>query len=182
MMIVNFGQVVDLEHGSGFVNQFTVVMPNGLRVSIMTNEETIQQLMDLAGGIEPEEEVIRGGNGAAEETWAIPSTVPEPPPTEPGGEEFGGGYDPGEEDDDGGVIGAMVDQRVASQVAAGGLGSPGSSRPKPAKPRPMVDGDGFFMAPKGKTVPKDEMGYPIVSQRAAASPSGGDDDDDGQQI
>ena len=193
MLIVNFGQVVDLEHGTGFTSQFTVLMPDGTRVLVRTDEDTIQQLTALAAGLVPEEVEEGGGNSHPAARYPEVEFVEPRPhlqavPDEPEGVEFGGDYDPGEEAEapSGGVMGTIAEQRVATHHAPGGLGSPAPQavprQPQQAKPRPNIDGDGYLVPPRAKTVPANEMGYPVVAQRGAAGPAIEDDDDDGTQI
>jgi hypothetical protein len=199
MKIVNFGQVVDLEHGTQIAHQFTVMLPTGQRLQVRTDEGTVQQLVEALTG-----------NGAAPQPSAQPRTLGEMLEQEAAatpqieaeddfddaGEVFGGDYDPGElaaaaaggiaEEPDyepEAVMGTVSSEpAMAPATPQGGLGQP--QQPKRPPKRPHIDKDGFFMPVKSRTVPKDEMGYPIVKQRAAPPQTVPDDDgeDDGQQI
>lgn len=161
MRIVNFGQIIDLEGGKRIAHQITVELDTGLRRQVQTDEGTVQQLLDII--TEKDEQQ---------------SFSPQPPddmePDE--GQIFGGGY--AAEDYDAvesgeyvpeSVMGVMADEPAASvPVTPGGLG------------HPPVDTDGYYLPPKAKTVPKDEMGYPVVQRQAA--PDDVDDEEDGDQI
>lgn len=195
MRIVNFGQVVDLEHGTQIAHQFTVMLPSGQRVQVRTDEETVQQLVAaLTGnGVEPPQPTRSKtlGEILAEETQE-PSQIE--PDSFDAGDVFGGDYDPGElaanaasslveqDYEPEPVMGTMAEEPVMPQAApTGGLGQPA---PKPRQQRQQrVDSDGFVLPTRSRTVPKDEMGYPIVSQRAPQQTLPIDDgEEDGQQI
>ena len=163
MRIVNFGQIIDLEGGRRIAHQITVELDTGLRRQIQTDEATVQQLLDTITEVD---------------------VAPFPPPDVMGrdeGQVFGGDYD-GEdyaaENDDVGEVGVYVPESVMGVVA----NEPITSVP-PAPSglgHPPVDSDGYYLQPKAKTVPKDEMGYPIVQRLAV--PDDVDEEEDGDQI
>jgi len=116
---------------------------------------------------------------------------PEEQEYEVGAEIFGGEEDPGEVGREP-VMGVIAEDRIAdAEEPIGGLGQP-KPRPKAAQlevtppPRAVVrtDADGFVMPVRSKTVPKDEMGYPIVKQQGRRAPQIPDDngEEDGSQI
>jgi hypothetical protein len=192
LVIVNFGQVFDLENDGSLSFQFTVMDGNGTRVPISTNESTIRQLMSAA--LQPEPRPIqRGGNNQPQhqmsideeafrrEMARIEGELDDGDPDE--GEVFGGDYSPESiaaqaaaslANDPEPVMGAVAAEPVKPPQQAAGLGQ---------GPRVRVDADGFALPPTARTVPKDEMGYPIVSGNQA-QPSIPDDDgeDDGTQM
>lgn len=55
MKIINFGQIVDLEHGTQISHQMTVEVPSGNRVQVRIYEDTVQQLVDAVTGSEETE-------------------------------------------------------------------------------------------------------------------------------
>jgi len=179
MRIINFGQVVDLEHGTQIAHQFTIQLSAGQLVQVKTDEGTVQQLLNAVSG-----------NGAAQ---SEPPTqdrtlgellVQEAYPEE---ETYTDEVDPGEMAS--GVIGEHTYDRpepvmgvIASETAPrkstqqGGLGQPAA--------RHRIDADGFLLPTTPRTVPTDSMGYPIVQAKAEAPQTVPDDngEDDGQQI
>jgi hypothetical protein len=198
MRIVNFGQVVDLENGGGFAHQFTVLLPNGDRVGIVTNEETVGQLIQLATGVYDgqgslpvaPQQAHPGSNGTSgDQAWSTdyPQHVEDPEEEdEPEGVEFGGDYDPGELSSEA-VMGVVSERPVQLPVAVqGGLGGLGQTQPPaPQQPHPsrLVDSDGFARPVPSRTVQADEAGYPVVQQRVPAGPRVMEsDDDDGTQV
>ena len=50
MRIINFGQMVDLEDGMRVAHQITVESPSGQRHQVLTDEQTVEQLVDIAIG------------------------------------------------------------------------------------------------------------------------------------
>jgi len=84
MHIINVGQLFNLEHHSGMLNQFTVRLQSGREVAIVTDEHTVAQLIDVA---------------AQELTGTVrqPSAPPQEEPFPAEVTEFGGDLpDPGE--------------------------------------------------------------------------------------
>ena len=111
-----------------------------------------------------------------------PYSVPLPPTFPEGADPataavFGENYDA--EDYDAGEVGGYAPEGIMVVVADESVAT------LPVQPRglghPPVDSDGYYLPPKAKTVPKDEMGYPIV-QREAPPDSVDDEEDDGDQI
>ena len=159
MRIVNFGQVVDVDRGLQLTHQMTVELQSGDRVQILTDERTVQQLVDVATGVS--EEQARGASFVGSD---YPQDV----------SDFGeaGLEDPSDLFDDP-PIGTMEEPLVQREPSGGGLGSP----------KPPVDEDGFYLPPKARTVPKDELGYPIVPRKKVSDDGDLDDgEDDGAQI
>jgi len=199
MLIVNFGQVVDLEAGGQFAHQFTVQLLDGRRATVTTDERTVQQLIELVSGVETET-ARPGSNGQKYEDtdYAVPGGVHGQYDDPDEGVEFGGDYDPGEDlHERVPVMGTVAEERVVAplQQRGGGLGQAGPvpvERPQApvARPqrRPNVDADGFLVPPRAKTVPSDSAGYPVAAQTKAPQTSVGhlgkfaEDDDDGTQI
>lgn len=209
MKIVSFGQVVDLEAGGQFAHQFTIELPNRARVAIQTDEATVQRLIEIATGMQQMR--MPGSNGEPPGTrWVTPSghsaqvderivsglvyIQGEQAGEEPEGEIFGGDYDPGEEHVEEQalptepVLGTISEERVATFTQPpGGLGQapqivrPPMAAPRP-KPQPRVDADGFLIPPRARTVPKDEMGYPVVASKRQPPSRFDDGGDDGTQI
>ena len=189
MLIVNFGQVIDLEHGGGFSYQFTVVLPDGMRVPIATDEGTVRQLMEAM--VEPGKQPVRGNNHPRQqpiideeafhrEMDNIEGVYDEDPDD---GEIFGGDYDPegvaaqaasSISPEPESVMGAVVEQAIPQAPPATGLGQGSSIR---------IDGDGFALPPTARTVQADAKGYPIVPG-GQPEPTIPDDDgeDDGTQM
>jgi hypothetical protein len=163
MRIVNFGQVIDLEHGGGFAHQFTVALDSGERLSIITDEDTVQQLIEIAMVMPPSEEVPRHlrvvepdpGHVMTRRVQQMMEEVADEVSDDPG--ELAA-YEPTEAPVMGKVAEAPV-QGIPRGIHPGGLGQP---KP-PVKRQPMIDEDGFMVRPPSKTVPTDEMGYPIIS-------------------
>lgn len=161
MRIINFGQMVSLEHGTQIAHQITVEMPSGQRQQVLTDDSTVQQLVDLVSGATPQ-----------------PRTLEEVLEQEDIGEEFGGDLDPGEildevvHHDPEVVMGALAGEVPVDEAPRGGIG------------RPPVDNEGFYLPVQAKTVPRDELGYPIVPRRVAPVVNVPDDDgeSDGYQI
>jgi hypothetical protein len=153
MRIINFGQVVDLEDGTiGMGFQMTVLLPDGTRISIATDEHTIQQLT----------EIVVGGVEDVVVPPPAPERIYEEGPAFEAADVGGGNGGP--------VMGQIDEEDYEEQVMrgmVGGLGSPPRApQPAQAQPRPpMIDEDGFMRTPVAKTVPTDEMGYPIVAQQ-----------------
>jgi hypothetical protein len=165
MRIINFGQVVDLEHGTRITHQLTVETEPGIRLQVITDEGTVQQLVDALVGVEES---------------PIQHEIPEAALEQSAGDVFGGEYDPGElvsldtPSDQESVMGALTAEHVTFQRAPGGIGQPAKRLP--------VDGDGFYLPVKAKTVPKDEMGYPVVPRVAVPTGIPDDGETDGTQI
>lgn len=160
MRIVNFGQVVDVDRGLQLTHQMTVELQSGDRVQILTDERTVQQLVDVATGVS--EEQAKSANFVGSEYSREVSDLGEV-----------GLEDPSDLFDDP-PIGTMEEPLVRQKAPVGGLG-----RPKP----PTVDEDGFYLPPRARTVPKDELGYPIVPHTKTVDDGGLDDgEDDGAQI
>lgn len=199
LVIVNFGQVFDLENEGHLSFQFTVMDESGARIPIATDENTIRQLMRAAlqhesppvrrgGNNHPQphqmsidEEAFRQEMARIEGELGDGDPAFEPDVTDEG-EVFGGDYNPesiaaqaaaslAEAEP---VMGAVAEQPVRPPSQASGLGQ---------GPRVRVDADGFALPPTARTVPKDEMGYPIVSGNVQ-QPLIPDDDgeDDGTQM
>lgn len=179
MKIVNFGQIVNLERGVTLAHQLTVELPSGRRQQVLTDEVTVQQLLDFVSdvGNAPrsveqktpdsmlERDIALDAEGLGEEAYDDGST-------------FGGDYDPGEVRGSEAFprevsMGVLAESPVRSDTAPrGGIGQPSPT------PRPPVDSEGFYLPPPARTVPKDELGYPIVQQRARP-PTVPDDDGEG---
>lgn len=185
MRIVSFGQMVDVATKQ-FTYQMVVITDDGHSHAITTTEDTIQQLVGkLTNG------------GVAQENYAARSAEPYVSPVrkeyvqESEDEElasiFGGEPDPGEQaQEPEPVMGVIAEDRVAEEEEAPrGLGSrPSASRiaPPTRPPVPRVDADGFALPVPARTVPKDEMGYPIVAKNRNAPVLPEDNGDDGNQI
>lgn len=201
MRIVSFGQVVDVDKGGAFSHQFTIEAAGGERFTVETDELTIQRLIEIYTGAARGNGQPKDPGEARYQQWRaqmesqsvhdqIPVGIGELPDEEPEGVEFGGDYDPGEvansaasqiiEDTTESVMGAIAEVPAETPPASRGLGQ---SPPVPIRRQPPVDKDGFVMPVKARTVPKDEMGYPIVSKSRRA-PSIPDDDgsEDGTQM
>lgn len=193
MRIVNFGQVVDLDRGGvELSNQITVELADGRRASVVTDESTIQQFIQLATGVVPrpiqstrvsefpggtevksfdgvdlEQELARGSKMSDDDLATI----------------FGGNGegDPGElRAEPEPVMGQVAEEKLVEAPTLRGMGS---GTPAPVR-RPMVDKDGFAIPTPSRTVEQDEMGYPVLEggQRVASPPPGDDGADDGTQI
>jgi len=152
MLIVGFGQFVDLTDGGGLANTFSVLLDSGEVVSIKTDEGTVQQLIQLTGSSPPsipaEEEDGVGGfiDEGVDPEWGdldgvedVPSPTPTPLPQP---------------------------QPVLAVAPA---------------PRPVVDSDGFLVQPRARVVPKDSMGYPVTEKPVISRPPFVDEDV-GEQI
>lgn len=202
MRIVNFGQVVDLEHGGGFAHQFTIALDSGERLSIITDEETVQQLIEVTMMMEPAErpghlrvvgeppardnamsqrlrQMLQESNGG--DVMVAPSvTMEEEYHTDPG--ELAA-YEPPEDDElpPQPVMGKVAEvpvRGVPTGIRPGGLGQPSP----PVKRQPMIDEDGFMVRPPAKTVPTDEMGYPITSASRQEPEPELEEEDVGEQV
>lgn len=154
MRIINFGQVVDLEDGTiGMGFQFTVALRDGTRVSVSTDESTIQQLTEIiTGGLVDEGAVMAEQQM---EPYIGPEAMDEALSSGNGG----------------GVMGQIAEEEYDYEeqrgFQVGGLGSPPvTQQPTPQPRQPMIDEDGFMRTPAAKTVPADEMGYPVTAAQA----------------
>jgi len=174
MKIINFGQVVSLEHGTQLTFQITVDLPSGRRVQVKTDEGTVDQLMDAlwgSGNQHPFPVEQQTLNQMLKKDIALDSELLAEESYAGAVEDFGGDYDPGELASPDAVMGSLSEEPIVRDSSLrGGLGQP--------KRNPQIDSDGFLLPVRAKTVPKDEMGYPIV-QRRAAPPNIPDDDGEG---
>ena len=96
MKIINFGQIVDLEHGTQISHQMTVELPDGNRTQVRIHEDTVQQLVDAVTGAEEKPQY----------------RVPERDPAEVFPPESLEERDPGEVNFDEGVFGVMEEEEV----------------------------------------------------------------------
>jgi hypothetical protein len=192
MKIVGFGQMVDLETGTAQIaHRMTVETPDGRRVDIRTDELTVQQLLQAtlngAGELRqpappPQQTMQEMVAQASPETYEEYLDDSE----EDEGEMFGGDYDPNAAVADAvgsiaaepePVMGTMAEEPVAAPPPSRGLGQGRKG------PRPVLDADGFMMPVRARTVPQDEMGYPVVPGRQVVQTIPDDDgEEDGQQI
>lgn len=174
MRIVNFGQVVDLEHGGGFAHQFTVILDDGNRISIITNEETVQQLIEIAMMMSSESQ---------ERPSHLRVVEPEPavyPGGDPGELAPYQPIDPGDVADIK-IMTQAVMGKVSEEDAPDGVIERGGLGHK-RTPRTLIDEDGFMVTPPAKTVPTDSMGYPItgnVKQQPEEEP---EEEEVGEQV
>lgn len=204
MRIVSFGQMVNIERGGSFTHQFTLEAEDGSQHNVETDEGTIGRLIEIYTGVsrgapKPAQQPVQAApsNGESQyRQWKTQMESSSPSDSdsseyEDGADLFGGDYDPGEvaneavsrivDDTMSAVMGAVAELPVQSPPASRGLGS------SPAVPirakQPRVDKDGFVLPVQSRTVPKDELGYPIVSNNRR-SPSIPDDDgsEDGTQM
>lgn len=188
MRIANFGQMLDVRTRS-FQHQMLVITDDGRQHVIATDEDTVQQLIQamtnsghtMPASEPPEISVNREAFLREEPSYHLPQ--------EPEGEDelvadiFGGDVDPGEQAPEP-VMGVIAEDRIADVPAEPrGLGSrqPPKAAPPPTRP-PRVDADGFALPVPARTVPKDEMGYPIVAKNRNAPVLPDDGGDDGNQI
>lgn len=196
MRIINFGQVMDVESGVDLIHQMTIEHPDGRRFTIRTDEGTVQQLIESMAGMGNEVEVPLQKANPMRFTPTSPTMFPHDSPSEEEeepGSVFGGDYDPGEENQQSvePVVGTIAENRTTTDsYSGGGIGQvtqapvqqefPNRGR---KKRQPLIDKDGFMISPPAKTVPKDEMGYPIVPKRNAQPSSNRfSEEEDGQQI
>lgn len=172
MRIVNFGQVVDLEHGGGFAHQFTVILDDGSRISIITSEETVQQLIEIAMMMSQD----------SQERPSHLRVVDPDPAAYPGGDPGElAPYQPVEEHDlaevramSQAVMGKVSEEDAPEEtVKTGGLGH---------GRRTIVDEDGFMVTPPSKTVPTDAMGYPITSNSKQQPEEEIEEEEVGEQV
>jgi hypothetical protein len=199
MRIVNFGQMIDVQTRQ-MAHQIVVETVDGRQHVITTDEATVSQLIAVmtnnvqaaqVQSMPTRAEQVANEVAARLQADADYGNYPETEESEfeDGAEIFGGEDDPGEVSEP--VMGVIAEDRIAEMPeAVGGLGQP---RPQnraqlevtqPPQPRRILtDKDGFALPVRAKTVPKDEMGYPIV-RRAAAAPRIPDDngEEDGAQI
>lgn len=195
MRIVNFGQVVDLENGQGMINQFTVLLDDGERVSIVTDADTLHQLVELATlvGVPQPEQTGHGYTVPPQEPIADNMEGFEEPPERYG--LYGDEEDPGESYDAGDglsreaepVMGTVAEEYHTAPPEAvksvQGLGDVGHKLGKKKKRGPIIDEDGFMVTPPAKTVSADEKGYPIVPGSGAPQEDQEEEqDEDGTQI
>lgn len=168
MKIMSFGQVVvDVDKGGSLVHQFIVQCNNGRRVTVSTNEATVQQLLAAMGNV-PEAPAYESANTAAKFDEDEPEPHEEPqeelqepePQDELGADDIFGGGEP--------VMGVIAERQVEDVPQAAGLGSVSKLQ---------TNKDGLVI---GRTVEKDEMGYPVVRRRP--TPNIVETDDDGTQI
>jgi hypothetical protein len=194
---------MNLEGGLGFIHQMTVELPTGERRVINTDEGTVQQLIAVMAGVDvpyEEEGLVKASPMPArsmgmltprEEPVYDPDLAPAPDPeaweSEEGAAVFGGDADLGE-------MGSLADMPPAlPQAQAPQVGGIGHA-PQPVVQQqlqvvnpPRVLPNGKIVPPTAKTVPKDEMGYPIVPKRPAVAGGIGQsaalsEDEDGTQI
>jgi hypothetical protein len=178
MRIINIGQVVNVEHGAEIIHQITVEVPSGKRVQVYTDENTAKQLLDALLDSEPTKPVHT--QKTLNELLASDIALDEEELAEEAyAGDFFGGVDPGELNANRDVVmGALSEVPVVEDAPRGGLGQFKKHESKTPRRPTFVDSDGFLLPIKAKTVPKDEMGYPIV-QRREVIPSVPDDDGDG---
>lgn len=157
MRIVNFGQVMNVEDGFKMSYQFTIELPTGERADVLTNEETVQQLVDVMTG--------RG-------TLSQPALEPQGSATRPDADEYDYTF--------GGDVGELSIEKAPVAF---------DTEPpyfEEAVPEPKSSLGQVKKVPgqtKARTVPKDEMGYPMVQQAVKDSGYPLDDgEDDGAQI
>ena len=184
MHILNVGQVFDLEHHSGLVNQFSVRLADGTVMIISTDENTVTQLLEAAA------HELRGSHAgpSGPETEVAQADSPEGL----GGTTFGGeAPDPGEglEPPEPPVMGTMEEppplptDKLGKPIKRGvdGRGALGKGHPNK---KGRVDLYRTVDAVPARTVPHDEAGNPIVPQtQGTTSPHDpGTDDEDGTSI
>jgi len=191
MQIVNFGEMVDVAQRR-ITHQLLIRTADGQQHSVTTDERTVQQLLQILTGGGGEERPV-GTEVMADSPYPLPPSTGElsgvelrrnDPEEDDLAEIFGGDVDPGEQAPEP-VMGVIAEDRVADVPdEPRGLGArraPPEERP-PA-PRPVrVDADGFALPIPSRTVPKDEMGYPIVTKNKNVPVLPDDGGDDGTQI
>lgn len=167
MKIMSFGQVVvNVDEGGSLVHQFIVQCRNGRLVTVSTNESTVQQLLAAMGDSLPSTHQYKEPSA--------PIAVydePEPEPTpEPEQQEYETQDDVGDIFDGSEPVMGVVAERPVEESApqTPGLGSVSSLR---------TNKDGLVI---GRTLEKDEFGYPVVRRRSV--PNVVENDDDGTQI
>lgn len=198
MKIVNFGQVVDLENGQGMINQFTVLTPGGERISIVTDEGTLNQLVELATMV-PSQPRAHDIPGRCEDDWDEDYAPPGRDEEEesryedydPTASDPGESYDAGDglSRDAEPVMGVVAEEIVqaspeaAQRVQELGGGTGHKVGQTETRKRPVVDEDGFMVVPRGRTVQADEKGYPIVAGAQPVQEEAEEEpDEDGTQI
>lgn len=190
MRIINFGQMIDVETRQ-LAHQIVVETVDGRQHVVTTDEATVSQLIAaMSNNVQAAQVQSMPTQVASIDEEAFNRYLPdEEPEFEEGAEIFGGEEDPGETGREP-VMGVIAEDRIAEVEEPGGLGQPAPKR-SPAQlevtppPKPVrTDADGFVMPVHSRTVPKDEMGYPIVQQKGQRAPLIPDDDgeDDGAQI
>jgi len=173
MRIVSFGQVVELNGGRPEIaNQMTVELVNGYRITVPTDERTVQRLIEIASGVMSTQEVERQRPPARKlSDYQTPEEREEEdaeyfggvPASDPG--EMGQAAEP--------LMGRVAEEEVSLDTASGG--GIGNGPPVHLSVRQRVDKDGFALPIPSRTVEMDEAGYPVVPGRRAAPREDGDD-------
>lgn len=182
MRILSFGQMMNLDGGLAFTHQMVVELPTGERRVINTDEGTVQQLIAIMAGLPDGVPVMAAPDAPVQQMPVRREQVdpdlavaPDPEEYEEGVDVFGG--DPGE-------VGRLVDADSPPVPDIGGIGFAQPQQQLQVVNPPRVLPNGKVVAPRAKTVPKDEMGYPIVPKRQASRPqqSAFSEEEDGTQI
>jgi hypothetical protein len=177
MKIMGFGQMVNVS-AQKMVHQLVVMSADGQQHVVDTDEATVKQLAAVMANMPPQS--YQGPQQSE------PVLAPEYQEPESGleAEVFGDEVDPGEASSEP-VMGVIAEDRIADVPdEPTGLGQP---RPAPRKevPKPrrvVTDKDGFVLPVPSKTVPKDEMGYPLVAKKSAPKIPEDGGEEDGAQI
>lgn len=159
MKIVDAGQYVSLEGpDSGQVRcRITVRTDDGRQVSIPTSEDTVNKIIELMAGVTPQDAV---------DSEPLPSVMgPSMVRQNVEADYFGGNGDAAS-------LGSIAEESPREVAPAPGLG------------QPLLDARGRPIAPRARTVAKDEYGYPIVQRNPDEPPPNEvfDEEDPGEQI
>lgn len=184
MRIISFGQSIMADRLTEVQHHITVQFDNGMQSVVPVMEETVRVLIELKNSFGSEE-------GIRHDDRVSPAQMggPEAELDGPAGIEFEAPIDEGEyapisEP----IMGVMAETPIGiSSSRTGGLGQP-RSRPRPIVSRdPLIGSDGFQITPRARTVPKNEMGYPIIPKKKVTTPKlvvkrENDEEGDGVQI
>ena len=161
MKIVGFGQLYVIETGQ-MVGQI-VVEHGQTQISLTISDEDLQQLTQL----------LSESSGPATSGFSQEVQPEFPPPRYEVSEPQFMGTFPRQDISVGPEIGEMVD-RESPQFAEV------PTNPRPV--RPIVDSEGWARPPMARTIQKDEMGYPIVSNTTNSKMTRQAPGDDGVQF
>ena len=174
MKIISFGQVVNLEQGSNFTHQFTVRLDNEEQVDIVTDEDTIAQLVTL---IDRSPHIIQGGStiGTTRRDSKVDNDM-----GRSGWENTYATHNDGISGvaTQAPILGVMDQESITTFTVP----SPGIGSGKPVRV-PRIDKDGFALPIQSRTVEMNSAGYPVISgQLTTSSVIKSLTNDDGVQI
>jgi hypothetical protein len=185
--IISFGQVVNLEQGSNFTHQFTVRLDNEEQVDIVTDEDTIAQLVTL---IDRSPHIIQGGStiGTTRRDSKVDNDMGRSGWENAVDNDMGrSGWENTYATHNDGISGVATQAPILGvmdqeSITTFTVPSPGIGSGKPVRV-PRIDKDGFALPIQSRTVEMNSAGYPVISgQLTTSSVIKSLTNDDGVQI